>query len=201
MSSTPAPIRHAPIALWRVAEAFLHLLHNMFGAPEDVARGETLSRKAHALLLEWLKAGEAMMRRLLLFEAAAYPPQPPRKSRARRKRARTLMSFTADEPEKWRTSFRCFLDRRRPRPPTSQNAGEAPAVQTRALSAWPLAERYEALLRVFNDPTRYARRLAARLRAAPHRRAELMRAPDNAHRLVGDGYGEITQALASPNSS
>ena len=31
-------------------------------------------------------------------------------------------------------------------------------------SAWPLAERFEALLRVYNDPMPYARRLARRLR-------------------------------------
>jgi hypothetical protein len=36
-------------------------------------------------------------------------------------------------------------------------------------SAWPLAERYEALIRVFNDPAPYAKRLVARLNAAPHR--------------------------------
>ncbi len=32
-------------------------------------------------------------------------------------------------------------------------------------SVWPLAERYEALLRVFNDPAGYAKRLAKRLYA------------------------------------
>lgn len=44
-------------------------------------------------------------------------------------------------------------------------------------SAWPLAERYEALIRVFNDPAPYARRLAKRLHATPHRVDELFRAP------------------------
>ncbi len=197
MTETPAPIRHAPIALWRVAEAFLHLLHNLFGAPEAVAHRHTLTRKTHALMLEWLKAGEAMMRRLLLLEAAHYPPHPPRKPHINRARARQLMSFTPEEPEKWRTSFRCFesqntrLSRRRAKAGHPQ----------RFLSAWPLAERYEALLRVFNDPTRYARRLAARLRAAPQRRADLLREPDNAQRLVGDGYDTITHALFCPNTS
>ena len=41
-------------------------------------------------------------------------------------------------------------------------------------SAWPLAERYEALLRVFNDPTKYAQRLARRLHATPHRVGEVL---------------------------
>lgn len=43
-------------------------------------------------------------------------------------------------------------------------------------SAWPLAERYEALMRAFNDPAPYARRLAGRLHATPHRLAEALRA-------------------------
>jgi hypothetical protein len=47
----------------------------------------------------------------------------------------------------------------------------------RFTSAWPLAERYEALIRVFNDPAPYAKRLAARLHALPHRAAELLRLP------------------------
>ena len=197
MTSTPAPIRHAPIALWRVAQAYMHLLYNLFGAPEDVARQHTLTRKSHALLLEWLKAGEAMMRRLLLLEAAHYPPQAPCKPRAKRTRTRKLMSFTPDEPEKWRTSFLCFESQ-------STRARLSPSRarrEQRFLSAWPIAERYEALLRAFNDPTRLARRLAARLRAAPHRRAELMREPSYAARYVGDGYGEITAALAFADTS
>jgi hypothetical protein len=193
---TAAPIRHAPLALWRIAHDFLHTLHMLFGAPEDVAFDHTLTRKQHALLLKWLRAGEALLRRLLLLEAAHYPPQPPRKPRAQHKRARVRMSFASDEPEKWRVSFRCFMDRRRP-------AGlrrSRKAAPKRFRSAWPLAERYEALLRVFNDPTGYARRLAARLRAAPHRRPEVLREAPHTEHLVG-GYDEITQALAAPDTS
>lgn len=51
------------------------------------------------------------------------------------------------------------------------------AKPTKFYSAWPLAERYEALLRVFNNPAPFAKRLAARLHATPHRAAELMRLP------------------------
>lgn len=64
--------RTAPLALWRVAEAFMHILHALFGAPEHVAERHTLRFTAYTLLLSWLRAGEAMMRRLLLIEAAAY---------------------------------------------------------------------------------------------------------------------------------
>ena len=47
----------------------------------------------------------------------------------------------------------------------------APAVR----SAWALAERYEALLRVFNDPAAYAARLARRLHGNVKRVLEVMR--------------------------
>ena len=73
-----APTRTAPLALWRIAEAFLHSLHSLFGAPEDVAREHTLTRAAHALLLSWLRVGEALMRRLLVIEAANLSPTSPR---------------------------------------------------------------------------------------------------------------------------
>ncbi|MCX7358539.1 MAG: hypothetical protein NT015_10420 [Alphaproteobacteria bacterium] len=51
-------------------------------------------------------------------------------------------------------------------------------------SAWPLAERYEALLRAFHDPAPYARRAARRLHATPHRIEEALRAPPEAAHLV-----------------
>ncbi|PZO47134.1 MAG: hypothetical protein DCF16_18150 [Alphaproteobacteria bacterium] len=40
-----------------------------------------------------------------------------------------------------------------------------------------LAERYEALIRVFNDPAPYARRLAHRLHARPHLISAVLAAP------------------------
>ena len=63
-------------------------------------------------------------------------------------------------------------------------------------SAWPLAERYEALLRVFNDPQAYARRLARRLHAAPHRVRELLHAPPEAEHRI-DQFETLTAAAES----
>lgn len=184
MTQTPAPepaLRTAPRALWLVAQAFLIVLHNLFGAPEDVARQHTLTRAAHTLMRQWLRAGEAMMRRLLLIEASAYPkPNTRPLLTPSRKRARKLHAFTPEHPEKWRVSFRCLgADRARPRRPSRRTA------PTRFASAWPLAERYEALLRAYNDPAPYARRLAARLFATPHRTRALLHAPPGAAALVG----------------
>jgi hypothetical protein len=60
-------------------------------------------------------------------------------------------------------------------------------------SAWPLALRYQALIRVFNDPTLYARRLARRLHATPHRLPGTLRAPPQAASRV-DRFEALTGA-------
>jgi hypothetical protein len=206
-TNTPIDLT-APLPLWRVAAAFMHLLHALFGAPEDVAARHTLRFEAHKLMTSWLRAGEAMMRRLLLIEAAAYAkPNTRPLLRTPRKRARKLMSFTADTPEKWRVSFRCLAQRgatgpvsvslslSKPKRPGRLSredrwcAESFKPVQLR--SAWPLAERYEVLLRVFNDPLPYARRLARQLHATPHRAYELLRAHFEGEQRI-DRFEELT---------
>jgi hypothetical protein len=71
-------------------------------------------------------------------------------------------------------------------------------------SAWPLAERYEALLRAFNDPAPYARRLAKRLHAWLHRLPEILRAPPEAEHRI-ERFEALTHAAETrwriPNTS
>jgi len=197
MQPTPAPIRNAPIALWRVAEAFLHTLHTLFGAPEDIAFQHTMTRAPYLLLLSWIRVGEALLRRLLLIEAASLPKPNTRPLLwpKRTKRARRLMEFFDDKPEDWRVSFRCFANsyRRLPAGKTSntQCRLEAGGTTLRFKPVWPLAERYEALLRVFNDPTGYAKRLANRLyaRTGAALRALVRDPPEAQHRI--DLYDEF----------
>lgn len=189
--------RAASLALWRIAETFLQTLHILFGAPEDVARKHTLGRTTRALMLCWVRAAEALLRRVLLIEAFAQTVAPSRPKRAMRQRTRKLMGFTPDEPEDWRVSFRCFPgvlgDTHAPTSPARLiRAGCRACVSPRtgklslkAGNAWPLAERYEALLRVFNDPAPFARRLARRLRADPHRGASVLHLPKGVLEIVG----------------
>ncbi len=191
-----APLRTAPLALWRIAESFFDLLYNLFGTPAHLAEQHTITHRAYALMAPWLRAAEALMRRLLIVEARAYPkPNTRPLLRPSRPRMRQLRYFTHDAPQAWRVSFRVFIDRN-PRPPSTR------AGQTRALprfhNAWPLAERYEALLRVFNNPAPYARRLAARLHATPHRLTPALRAPPAAAYLIGpDDFGELGKAAGT----
>ncbi|MEZ5994197.1 MAG: hypothetical protein R3C25_00435 [Hyphomonadaceae bacterium] len=249
MSADPAPIRTAPLALWRAAQTFLGVLYALFGDPAALAHRHTLTAKAHAHMASWLRCAEAMLRRLLLIEAGAYPkPNTRPLLMPARRRVRTLKEFWPGKPQEWRVSFRMFAGAPRapkPRKPSAAAVArrerlrrlgakpgepvfifreQRPASPTRALSppkggglrhtraakrgkrigtqdrfwvherdlkplvfrsAWPLAERYEALIRVFNDPAPYARRLARRLHATPHRAGEVLAAPpEAAHRIA-----------------
>ncbi|MEZ5961207.1 MAG: hypothetical protein R3C30_12370 [Hyphomonadaceae bacterium] len=239
--------RTAPLALWRVAEAFMRLLAALFGDPSHVAAKHTLTLKAHQLMASWLRTGEAMMRRLLLIEAAAYAkPNTRPLLRAPRKRTRKLMHFFPGTPEQWRVSFRClapmlrqaqhdavgsaagsvsvslslskakaprpFIFREdRPRRATNR-VQRRRAKRTRAKpilrqdrewlkhepprafrSAWPLAERYEALRRAVANPRTYAARLARVLHATPHRVHELLRASPEAEQHL-NALGALTAA-------
>jgi hypothetical protein len=200
VSTSAAPIRHAPLDLWRIAAAFLNTLFNLFGAPEDVAARHTLTGPAHALMRDWLRAGEALLRKLILIEAAGYAPGPPASSRQnpRKQRGRQRMEFAPDHPEDWRVSIRCFVSPalRQAQGDGGGRAGGSGSVSLsvsktarpnapRFHSAWPLAERYEALIRVVNDPAPYARRLARRLYRAPQTARLVLKHHSSAAALVG----------------
>lgn len=200
MTSATAPITYAPAMLWAAARLLITTIFSLFGDPAQIATQHTHRKDERALLLKWLRAGEALLRHLLLIEAAHYPRPNTRpllhaNKLSGRARVRRLMSFFPDKPDDWRVSFRCLapMDRRLPAGKVAQTASSAQNETKRRLeaggpserthvapkfsSAWPLAERAEALLRAFNNPESYAKRLARRLHATPHRAAELTRHP------------------------
>lgn len=215
MSAVTAPVTYAPPILWAAARALISTIFALFGEPARIAAQHTHRKSERTLLLKWLRAGEALMRHLLMIEAAHYAkPNTRPLLRASRKRTRRLMSFEADKPEAWRVSFRCLLERRLPADKVVQTPS---SVQDEALcrleaggpkkrkrlsreerwcadywpkpkfyNAWPLAERAEALLRAFNNPEPHARRLAARLHATPHRARELTQHPPNLPHVIDD---------------
>lgn len=194
MNAEPSPpTRNAPIALWRIAEAFMQLLFNLFGEPQNIARNSVIAAAAHKQLASWLACAEAMLRRLLLIEAAALAiPERRQRIRVPRQRVPRLLEFWPDKPQDWRVSFRCF-------PPS---AGESAARRGRNVritrtfrDAWPLALRYEALLRAYNDPAPYARRLSRHLHARPRRAGALLQAAPDAERRV-ENFAALTQAAA-----
>ncbi len=185
--------RAASLDLWRHFRAFLCSVLNIFGGPEDIAARHTLTRKEWLHTNTWISAAEALLRRLLLIEAAAIPAQQARPaSRTKSARVRKLVAFYPDKPEDWRVHFRCLLDRRRLRRPAQQSQNHAPS---RFCSAWALALRLEALQRVFNDPHAYAARLAARLRRIPADVGKLFtRPPKLAHFADPDAIADYDRA-------
>jgi len=180
-ASTETPARRA---LWQAAHALLVSRFSLFGGPEDIAAQGMLTKGARNLLLLWLRAAEAVVRRLIFIEASNLSADGPRPSR---RPARTLPavrryqppSFDAADPDSWRVSFRCSgRDRRGPLQRLSRR--RAP----RQILARPLAERCEALLRAFNDPAPCALRLARRL-SKPSAKRTHDEPPPNTRDLFG----------------
>ncbi len=187
--------RAASLDLWRHFRAFLCSVLSIFGEPEHLAARHTLTRKEWLHTNTWISAAEALLRRLLLIEAAAIPVKPARSaSRRKSPRVRKLVTFYPDKPEEWRVHFHCLLDRRRPRRPAQPSTNKAPS---RFCSAWPLALRLEALQRVFNDPHAYAARLAARLRRLPADVRKLFSTPPKlAHFADPDALADYDDAAS-----
>jgi hypothetical protein len=186
--------RAASLDLWRHFRAFLCTIVNIFGDPETLAARHTLLRTEWRLTNTWIKVAEALLRRLLLIEAAAILLLPASASRPKKMpRARKLVTFYPDKPEDWRVHFCCLLDRRQ-RERQARSSRKRPS---RFASAWVLALRLEALQRVFNDPHAYAVRLARRLRRAPADAQKLFTTPAKLARFTDPDALEAYDLAAS----
>jgi hypothetical protein len=156
--------------LWTVLRVYIAQAWSLFGSPASIAKQIWLPRRTHALLCDWLRALEMLLRRLILLDALTLAPEfaPARAGEAKR-RARKLMGaacgacFNADQPESWRAPF-ALAPRRAdassvstaPRAPRDDFAC-APAGMIGAATA---ALRLEALARAYNDRERQAQKLA-----------------------------------------
>jgi hypothetical protein len=250
--SFPPDHRNAPIDLWRRMREFLCECFGLFGEPQELADRHTLLFKDYKLIVPWLRAAEALIRRLLLIEASLLEPnsspasggsgsrQLVRRSSKSEGGSRETKGEVQDQaqsganaldptnPESWRVSFRAIAsspasggsgsrqlvrrsskseggsretkgevdqraqscaspsDRFATTSPASGGGKDPHAALVRKLSpkfrsAIPLALRFEAVLRVYNNPLPFARRLAARLR----KRAAL------AKRVLNDGWTQL----------
>lgn len=199
------PNRAAPLALWRVAQEFINWLYMLFGAPEKIAAKYTLPRKLHAQMLTWLRAGEALLRKLVLIEAAALAPlgpcmdvaacEPSAPRRPSQRSHREPVPLDPSQPEQWRVSFRLVARQRIAGERNRRERSYGSRLVRSALAAAPLARRFEALLRVFNEPLPYARRLARQLQAEPERAQAILTHPADAPALVGHGdFDEVHTA-------
>jgi hypothetical protein len=183
-------LRLAPIDLWRIVSRYLTEVFTLFGAREQIAAQRVLDKAAYLLVLAWLRAGEWLMREVLLIEAAligarAFRPAAKLYNKSGLKARAPLPPFHSVNPEDWRVSFCCFADRRHPRQ-LSLPARRGQSISPRSyFSAWPIAQRCEALLRVFNDPAACAKKLARRLLAKPEISARLLKIHPGANDQIG----------------
>ncbi|HWA00061.1 MAG TPA: hypothetical protein VG841_07070 [Caulobacterales bacterium] len=178
----------APAALWRIAHSFLATLIALFGTPDELAGRLLLTRREHKLACAWLRTGEAMLRRLIFIEARAYakpntPLPTPNTSAPRTLRPRAPHSFKLDATFHVITGAPRKSTRR-----TRRALRDAPRLDY--VSAGGAAGRFAALVRAFNDPAAYARRLARRLFADGKRAFVLLRALAP----IGQGHGEDWEA-------
>ena len=199
-NTSPLPAiddRRAPAALWALAYACLATLRALFGAPRDVAAAGWLARRTRNLLRFCLNATQAVVARLLLIEAAALPAPAPTVHRARKPQPRRLIEHRADAPEHWRVALRLHPYRRLPAGNGSRRL-KAGGTKRDRQNAWPLAERYEAILRACAAPAPYVRRLARRLHAAPNRADAILSASAPAARLISaDAHAALSGAAQS----
>ena len=180
-------------------------LFNLFGEPQDLAFQHSLNARDYKLACNWLRTVEALFRKLLLIEASHYAREMEQaKPRARSKRQRREMAFFPETPDAWRVTFRsCVTPAHEHRRPQRRRAPTGSSLATNLAptifhSAWPLAERFEALLRVHNDPTPYAKRLARRLYAQPLHVASIIKEPPELqHRIDPEQHAMITTLIGA----
>jgi hypothetical protein len=171
--------------LWEGLKTAIRWTALIFGEPaslwDDIAgrRGEVLS------LRTWLSALEALARTLLLLMAVRLPAPDARKPRQRRPRkpigSADLATLTHDplaaplNSQLWAgVAFHIAPSKRR-----SRRGGLSKSLWS-CLPTRPLAYRFEALIRVAENPAPFARRLARRLREDPALAARMLRRPKSA---------------------
>jgi len=208
--------------LWTQARDIIRTLFRCCGEPQDIAREGNISRKLYDHVLTWIRAGETLLRRMLLIEAHAQASPPRANARPRGgQRQRKLVTFYPDKPDDWRVHFRCCVSERRlPAGKASEHASQecrqdagapsAKAPKLPVLSTWPLALRAEALLRICNNPAPYIARLArviartfavvARILKPPHQRKRQSGDPPHQIDIIGhELWSDLCAAL--PNTS
>jgi hypothetical protein len=180
MSIAADPKPTAPY-LWKVLRYYIEHACALIGLPAAIAQRVWIARGEYRRMADVLRPLEALLRRLIFLEAAQLPPEQPRvetKSRVTNMRVRCGAAFDPDRSETWAVRFNLGASSLRQaqrgglKNATCLSPPKTSSAATRAntgavVSAAPLALRFEALIRGFNDPAPLARRLARRLRRVP----------------------------------
>jgi hypothetical protein len=171
------PETSTPASLWAALRHYLETAFALFGGPECIAALGFLSPRLRRDMLSWLRPLEQALRALIYAEALAapQPPAPASKPREHVKRTRRWIESDPDRPEEWRVRFALLA----PAPRASSGAARG---KSALISAWPVAERFESLIRAFNNPAPLVRRMARLIARAASRVAKQLRFKPRAQR-------------------
>ena len=175
--------------IWSPAIHLYAALLERFGDAKFLAARKVMSHDAALSLRRFLARLEAMLRDVLMRLAAKLPETKARPIWRVRRRAKPAPAgrpgFANEDPAAWGVSF----------PLAAHRSGAGGHGQDRLpplfVSSTPLAERLEAIARVFADPAPYIRR-AALLARRP------LRSPDEARAKAGARPGGQRQTLRPP---
>ncbi|MDX2275262.1 MAG: hypothetical protein NW206_07395 [Hyphomonadaceae bacterium] len=189
----PAP---TPLALWRVLRHYIVSLFSLFGDPLALARRVWITRDEARTIADALRPLEMMLRRLVFLDALELAPAPARARAPAKARQRTRRdTYNLETTESWRPSFDLRL-RGASAPRRDAPVTPRPRLPNAELTR-PLALRYEAMLRGFNEPAPLVQRMArllARDRARQYKLLAGVRKRDAAKPFFQDAAHAITLA-------
>jgi hypothetical protein len=170
VSDTKPPEQTLPF--WRALRELIVGLWSQFGGPKDIAALGVMPRKDYIFLGALLRGLECIARHVLSIDAAAVRLEPLHSRRKSRAAPRVMEEpEDCEKPETWRASFRLI-------PRTGAGSRTSSNEPQRFPKAMPLARRFEAVLRVFDAPEVYARRLARYLHKNKQKLRLLLRKPN-----------------------
>lgn len=178
---------------WRAVVHLVFAFALRFGLPGALARGGRLPRGLARAMRRALGALEQSLRALILKEAALLPETKARRRRSALSRARDhgRGGFASDNSEDWGVSFRLAPSSLSTRS-SRATARRRPARAIYDASPWPLAERFEAALRVLENPAPFIRRAAA---WSQRRSPDAPQARSGVQGTVGRGVGPWAPGL------
>ncbi len=149
--------------LWRTLRDYIVCAFHILGSPLALAELGWVRKERYDAQRNWLFRCEELFRRLLYIDALNAPASGARVPRQSDRRLPTAdcrpTAFDTESPETWRVSFQLTSAATPPSP--RQKRKPSPAVDWRTTACvYPLARRFEALVRAFNAPERHVRRMA-----------------------------------------
>jgi hypothetical protein len=168
MSDTPSTNPDKRLDLWRTLRDYIVCAFHILGSPLALAELGWVRKERYDAQRNWLFRCEELFRRLLYVDALNAPAIGTRVRRQSDCRLPTAhcrppTAFDTESPGTWRVSFQ--LTSSATAPSLRQKRKLSPSVDWRTTACvYPLARRFEALVRAFNAPERHVRRMARLIR-------------------------------------